>query len=257
MARAIHQLSPRRAGRSLPVNCAAMPETLMESELFGHEKGAFTGAVERRAGCFELAKGGTILLDEIGDMPLATQSKLLRVLEERRVRRLGSAKETDLDVRVLASTNRSLKQAIAKQAFRDDLYFRLNVFEIRSRRRCGSANPGYPAAGRGTHPDPEPEARLPRRRSSRPEVATLFLRHLRLARQCARAPQRSRARRNSLRRRHHHETASSAAKFRRQAGRCPRAESGVLRGSRGRHDYRGRRARADRTHAAPHLANKS
>ena len=130
MARAIHQLSPRRTGPFFAVNCAAMPETLMESELFGHEKGAFTGAVERRAGCFELAKGGTILLDEIGDMPLATQSKLLRVLEERRVRRLGSAKETELDVRVLASTNRSLKQAIAKQAFRDDLYFRLNVFEI-------------------------------------------------------------------------------------------------------------------------------
>jgi DNA-binding NtrC family response regulator len=130
MARSIHQLSPRRTGPFFAVNCAAMPETLMESELFGHEKGAFTGAVERRAGCFELAKGGTILLDEIGDMPLATQSKLLRVLEERRVRRLGSARETELDVRVLASTNRSLKQAIAKQTFRDDLYFRLNVFEI-------------------------------------------------------------------------------------------------------------------------------
>jgi transcriptional regulator with PAS, ATPase and Fis domain len=107
-----------------------MPETLMESELFGHEKGAFTGAVERRAGCFELAKGGTLLLDEIGDMPLATQSKLLRVLEERRLRRLGSAREVELDVRVLASTNRNLKQAIGKQAFREDLYFRLNVFEI-------------------------------------------------------------------------------------------------------------------------------
>jgi DNA-binding NtrC family response regulator len=130
VARAIHQISPRRAGPFFAINCAAMPETLMESELFGHEKGAFTGAVERRAGCFELAKGGTLLLDEIGDMPLATQSKLLRVLEERRVRRLGSASEVELDVRVLASTNRDLKQSIAKQAFREDLYFRLNVFEI-------------------------------------------------------------------------------------------------------------------------------
>jgi DNA-binding NtrC family response regulator len=130
VARAIHQLSPRRARPFFAINCAAMPETLMESELFGHEKGAFTGAVESRAGCFELAKGGTLLLDEIGDMPIATQSKLLRVLEERRVRRLGSSREVELDVRVLASTNRNLQHSIAKQAFREDLYFRLNVFEI-------------------------------------------------------------------------------------------------------------------------------
>jgi len=129
-ARAIHQLSPRRAGPFFAVNCAAMPESLMESELFGHEKGAFTGAAERRAGCFELAAGGTILLDEIGDMPMNTQAKLLRVLEERRVRRLGSPRETDLDVRVLASTNKSLREAISKGTFREDLYFRLNVFEV-------------------------------------------------------------------------------------------------------------------------------
>ena len=131
LARAVHQLSPRRGGPFFAVNCAAMPEALMESELFGHEKGAFTGAVERRAGCFELAKGGTILLDEIGDMPMATQAKLLRVLEDREGPwRLGSAHETDLDVRVLASTNRDLQPAIIKQTFREDLYFRLNVFEI-------------------------------------------------------------------------------------------------------------------------------
>jgi transcriptional regulator with PAS, ATPase and Fis domain len=129
-ARAIHELSPRRAGPFFAVNCAAMPESLMESELFGHEKGAFTGAVERRAGCFELARGGTLLLDEIGDMPMNTQAKLLRVLEERRVRRLGSPREIDLDVRVVASTNQNLRDAIAKAAFREDLYFRLNVFEI-------------------------------------------------------------------------------------------------------------------------------
>ncbi|HEY3442026.1 MAG TPA: sigma-54 dependent transcriptional regulator [Paludibaculum sp.] len=129
-ARAIHQLSPRRAEPFIAVNCAAMPETLIESELFGHEKGAFTGAVGRRAGCFELADGGTLLLDEIGDMPMGTQAKLLRVLEERRLRRLGSEREVDLDVRVLASTNHDLREAIAKGTFREDLFFRLNVFEV-------------------------------------------------------------------------------------------------------------------------------
>ncbi|MBL0161822.1 MAG: sigma-54-dependent Fis family transcriptional regulator [Bryobacterales bacterium] len=129
-ARAIHQLSPRRAEPFIAVNCAAMPETLIESELFGHEKGAFTGAVGRRAGCFELADGGTLLLDEIGDMPMGTQAKLLRVLEERRLRRLGSEREVELDVRVLASTNHDLREAIAKGTFREDLFFRLNVFEV-------------------------------------------------------------------------------------------------------------------------------
>ncbi len=107
-----------------------MPEALIESELFGHEKGSFTGAVEKRAGCFELAFGGTLLLDEIGDMPMNTQAKLLRVIEERRVRRLGSPREIELDVRILASTNRDLREAIAKGTFREDLYFRLNVFEL-------------------------------------------------------------------------------------------------------------------------------
>jgi transcriptional regulator with PAS, ATPase and Fis domain len=113
------------------VNCAAIPDTLIESELFGHEKGAFTGAADRRAGYFELARGGTLLLDEIGEMPMATQAKLLRVLEERRVRRLGASKEVELDVRVVASTNRSLSAEISKGNFREDLYFRLNIFEVR------------------------------------------------------------------------------------------------------------------------------
>jgi len=130
-ARALHQLSPRRDGPFVAVNCAAMPETLIESELFGHEKGAFTGAVERRRGCFELAHGGTLLLDEIGEMPLATQAKLLRVLEERRVRRLGGSKEIEVDVRVLGASNRRLEEEVRAGRFREDLYFRLHVFEIR------------------------------------------------------------------------------------------------------------------------------
>ncbi|GIU75674.1 MAG: acetoacetate metabolism regulatory protein AtoC [Bryobacteraceae bacterium] len=130
-ARALHQLSPRRDGPFVAINCAAMPETLIESELFGHEKGAFTGALERRRGCFELAHGGTLLLDEIGEMPLATQAKLLRVLEERRVRRLGGAREIDVDVRVIAASNRRLDDEVRAGRFREDLYFRLHVFEIR------------------------------------------------------------------------------------------------------------------------------
>jgi DNA-binding NtrC family response regulator len=129
-ARALHSLSPRRSGAFVAVNCAALPESLIESELFGHEKGAFTGALERRRGCFELAHGGTILLDEIGDMPLGTQAKLLRVLEDRKVRRLGAPREVEVDVRVLASTNRPLEESIKKGSFREDLFFRLNVFHV-------------------------------------------------------------------------------------------------------------------------------
>jgi len=129
-ARAIHALSPRAAGPFIALNCAALPETLIESELFGHEKGSFTGAVERRIGCFELATGGTLLLDEIGDMPLATQAKLLRVLEDRKVRRLGGSKEISVDVRLLASTNADLRGSITEGRFREDLYFRLNVFQV-------------------------------------------------------------------------------------------------------------------------------
>ncbi len=129
-ARAIHDLSQRRAGPFLAMNCAALPDTLIESELFGHEKGAFTGASERRSGYFELANGGTLLLDEIGEMPIGTQAKLLRVLEERKVRRLGGTREIDVDVRIVAASNRDLRDGIAKGTFREDLYFRLNVFEV-------------------------------------------------------------------------------------------------------------------------------
>jgi DNA-binding NtrC family response regulator len=130
VARTIHKLSPRAAAPFVAINCSAIPETLMESEIFGHERGAFTGAAERRIGCFELADGGTLLLDEIGEMPAPTQAKLLRVLEDRKVRRLGSKTETPVDVRVLAATNKDPEQAVSGGQMRQDLYFRLNVFHI-------------------------------------------------------------------------------------------------------------------------------
>ncbi len=130
VARALHDLSSRRTKPFIAVNCAAIPETLIESEIFGHEKGAFTGAIERRAGCFELAEEGTLLLDEIGEMPAATQAKLLRVLEDRRLRRLGSKVETPVDVRVVAATNKDPERAVAAGELRGDLYYRLNVFNI-------------------------------------------------------------------------------------------------------------------------------
>jgi DNA-binding NtrC family response regulator len=130
VARTIHKLSPRAGGPFVAINCSAIPETLMESEIFGHERGAFTGAAERRIGCFELADAGTLLLDEIGEMPAPTQAKLLRVLEDRKVRRLGSKTETPVDVRVLAATNKDPEQAVGSGQLRQDLYFRLNVFHI-------------------------------------------------------------------------------------------------------------------------------
>jgi len=130
VARSLHELSSRRLKPFVAVNCAAIPETLIESEIFGHEKGAFTGAIERRAGCFELAEEGTLLLDEIAEMPAGTQAKLLRVLEDRKVRRLGSKAETPVDVRVVAATNKDPGQAVASGQLRADLFYRLNVFNI-------------------------------------------------------------------------------------------------------------------------------
>ncbi|HTX75305.1 MAG TPA: sigma-54 dependent transcriptional regulator [Terracidiphilus sp.] len=130
VARTLHDLSPRKPHPFVAVNCAAIPETLIESEIFGHEKGSFTGAVERRIGCFELAAQGTLLLDELAEMPIGTQAKLLRVLEERKLRRLGARNEVDIDVRVLAATNRDPDDAIAAGNLRNDLYYRLNVFHI-------------------------------------------------------------------------------------------------------------------------------
>jgi len=130
VARTVHDLSPRKNKPFVAINCAAIPETLIESEIFGHEKGAFTGALERRVGCFELAEGGTLLLDEIGEMPIGTQAKLLRVLEDRKLRRLGSKVETTVDVRVLAATNKVPEEAVAQGFLRHDLYYRLNVFNV-------------------------------------------------------------------------------------------------------------------------------
>ncbi len=130
VARTIHELSPRRAAPYVAVNCAAIAETLMESELFGHERGAFTGADRRHQGCFELASGGTLLLDEITEMKSELQPKLLRVLEEQKLRRVGGSAEIPLDVRVLAASNRDLASAIREGRLREDLYSRLNVFTI-------------------------------------------------------------------------------------------------------------------------------
>ncbi|WP_419803872.1 sigma-54-dependent transcriptional regulator [Terriglobus sp.] len=129
-ARALHQFSGRKNKPFVAVNCAAIPETLIESEIFGHERGAFTGAQERRAGCFELAEDGTLLLDEIGEMPAGTQAKLLRVLEDRKLRRLGAREETAVNVRVIAATNKDPQTAVASGELRGDLYYRLNVFHI-------------------------------------------------------------------------------------------------------------------------------
>ncbi len=131
VAAAIHKLSPRAGRPFVAVNCSAMPESLIESELFGHEKGSFTGALGRHAGCFEQAHQGTLLLDEIGEMPLPMQAKLLRVLEESKVRRLGwKFPRIPVDVRVLAATNRPVQQSLEGKFLREDLYYRLNVFQI-------------------------------------------------------------------------------------------------------------------------------
>ena len=130
IARGLHALSPRRHKRFIAVNVAALPDTLLESELFGHEKGAFTGAIDSRRGLFELAHGGTIFLDEVGEMPLATQTKLLRVLEQREFLRVGGEESIRVDVRIITATNQDLRQMVALREFRRDLYYRLNVLSI-------------------------------------------------------------------------------------------------------------------------------
>src|SRR4051794_20769302 len=129
-ARAIHQLSPRRDRPFVAINCAAIPDTLIENELFGHEKGAFTGATGRQLGKFELADTGTIFLDEIGDLGASVQSKILRVLQERRFERIGGGQPIDVDVRVICATNRNLADDVKERRFREDLFFRINVFPV-------------------------------------------------------------------------------------------------------------------------------
>lgn len=130
-ARAIHCLSPRRDAPFVPINCAAIPRELLESELFGHEKGAFTGAEARKLGKFELADGGTIFLDEIGEMDLSLQAKIMRVLQEGEIERVGGLKAIKVDVRVIAATNKDIEKAVAEGKFRDDLYYRLSVFPLK------------------------------------------------------------------------------------------------------------------------------
>jgi transcriptional regulator with GAF, ATPase, and Fis domain len=129
-ARAVHALSSRANGPFVAINCAAIPETLLEAELFGYEKGAFTGAAQRKLGKFEVANRGTLFLDEIGELPLALQGKILRAIEERTFDRLGATSSVKVDVRIVTATNRQLKQAVAARQFREDLYFRLSVFPI-------------------------------------------------------------------------------------------------------------------------------
>ena len=134
VARALHRLSPVASGRYVVLNCSAVVETLFESELFGHVKGSFTGATHDKPGLFEHAHGGTLFLDEIGDMPLATQAKLLRVLQNQEVQRVGALNARKVDVRVVAATNHDLRAAIAEKRFREDLYYRLSMVEIQAPR---------------------------------------------------------------------------------------------------------------------------
>jgi DNA-binding NtrC family response regulator len=130
LSRAVHQLSPRAKGPFVAINCAAIPENLLENELFGHEKGAYTGATSRKSGKAELAHRGTLFLDEIGDLPLSLQAKILRLVQERQFERVGGVQTLTVDVRLVAATNRGLKEAVARKEFREDLYFRLSVLEI-------------------------------------------------------------------------------------------------------------------------------
>jgi len=170
VARGLHALSPRRHKPFIAVNVAAITETLLESELFGHEKGAFTGAIDARRGLFELADGGTIFLDEIGEMPMATQTKLLRVLEQQEFHRVGGEKPIKVDVRIVAATNEDLRQLVAMGEFRRDLYFRLNVLHIE--RSCLAAASRTNARSRESRPTPCRSSATTRGRATSVSCAT-------------------------------------------------------------------------------------
>ena len=191
LARAIHDRSPRRARALVKLNCAALPPTLVESELFGHEKGAFTGATATRPGRFELADGGTLFLDEIAELPLDLQAKLLRVLQDGEFERVGGTRTHKVDVRIVAATNRDLARAIGEGRFRDDLYYRLGVFPI-SRPAAPRAARGHPAPRLVHHRAPPGRPRPPHRAD--PKARDGCARELRLAGQRAGAGERDRAR---------------------------------------------------------------
>ena len=163
-ARSLHALSGRADAPFVAINCAAIPENLLETELFGYEKGAFTGAAARKLGKFEIAHRGTLFLDEIGDMPITLQAKILRALEEKRFERVGGTASVQVDVRLVAATNRGLKAAVAARRFREDLYFRLSVFPIVVPTAAGAAR-RHPAPGpvlrRALLPRAEEEAAAP------------------------------------------------------------------------------------------------
>ena len=175
VARALHDLSSRRSKPFVAVNCAAIPETLIESEIFGHEKGAFTGAMERRAGCFELAEEGTLLLDEIGEMPVATQAKLLRVLEDRKLRRLGSKAETPVDVRVVAATNKDPQQAVAERPAARRSLLSPQRLQHPDAARCASMPADIPAIAAEDDRGHERAARLHDVRDRRPTLLERLL----------------------------------------------------------------------------------
>ena len=244
IAQTIHQLSPRAGFPFIAINCAAIPETLLESEIFGHEKGAFTGAADRRQGCFELADRGTLFLDEIGEMTPATQVKLLRVLQERSFRRLGGRTEQTVDVRVIAATNVEPIEAVKQGKLREDLYYRLNVFAfrlptLRERKEdlpllvqafISEFNTAQPEGDRRSGPGGDADDRA-----------------LRVAGQRARAAERHRARDDPRARTVHRDAPPAAGAHRRAAGAAAAAA-----GAGAGHDRRGSGAAADRDDPGPH-----
>ena len=220
-------MSPRRDRPFVAVNCAAIPETLMESELFGFEKGAFTGAVERKQGKFELADGGTLLLDEIGEMPMTLQAKLLRVLQEREVDRVGASKPVPIDIRVIATTNRDLAGECAEGRFREDLFYRLSVVPLTLPPLQGAAG-GRRAAGRSLSEEILClDGQAYRRRSASPRCRRCL--SAPVARQRARAGKRHPARGAPKPLRHHRGRRLHGRDRRRRPPRPPAQHSGSLR----------------------------